>query len=145
MTPQPPCQWGPGFGVPKGYKMIPHKVWLPGGFRVTMAHLNPNEMYTKHGEYYDGMLDPTTMHIDLNRKLPSLRKWWIFGQLMRHVVAEYWVPWLTTQGIAKETAYRVRKDRHRGGKPSHTNAARVAAARAKRAAAQGEAEPPPAE
>ena len=62
MTPQPPCQWGPGFGVPKGYKMIPHKVWLPGGFRVTMAHLNPNEMYTKHGEYYDGMLDPTTMH-----------------------------------------------------------------------------------
>jgi hypothetical protein len=87
-------------------KNIPQRVYLPGhhNLMVTVSLLSPRQMRQKHGEYYDGILDGSNRHIDINRNLKLARKWWVFGQIFIQVVGEYWIPWLTEMGIANERA-----------------------------------------
>jgi len=87
-------------------KNIPQRVYLPGHHNlvVTISLLTPRQMRQKHGEYYDGMLDATNRHIDINRKLMLARKWWVFGQIFIQIIGEYWIPWLIEMGIANERA-----------------------------------------
>ena len=87
----------------RGWKFIPKRVRFPDGRReLTTALLKPSEMHAKYGEYYDGMFDPPRMHIDLNRKMPLVRKWWVFAHLYKQIVADYWIPWMMAEGFAQE-------------------------------------------
>ena len=86
-------------GAAKGTLYIPRTIDLPGPFRVKVTQLKPMQMKTKHGEFYDGIWDVEAMTVDLNRKLPHKRKWYVFSHELAHVVND-WILWLTNTEIA---------------------------------------------
>jgi hypothetical protein len=87
----------------KGLKYIPRRIDLPGGWSVKVNQINPMQMKTKHGDFYDGLWDIETMTVDINRKLKHKRKWYVFGHEYAHVVND-WKHWLIEEGIAEGTA-----------------------------------------
>lgn len=84
----------------KGVLYIPRAIHLPGGFTVTVNQLKPMQMKAKHGDTYDGIWDIETMTVDINRKLPHKRKWYVFSHEFAHVVND-WMHWLVNKEIAQ--------------------------------------------
>jgi hypothetical protein len=84
----------------KGTAYNPRKIILPGDFKVKVNQLKPMQMKKKHGDFYDGIWDIENMCVDLNRKLPHKRKWYVFSHEVAHVVND-WMHYLVNKEIAQ--------------------------------------------